>query len=167
MTEKTTSKDQLLARYAAGYGQLSELLEGLSESDLNRAVAADQWPIRKIVHHLADGEPVYGLLIKIAVGTPGSKVRLGDYPGNEPWSEALHWANRAIEPAVALFKAQREDTTALLRQRPDAWDQQIRFEMPQEQDEISMTVTQMIQVLVDHLDEHAAEIEDIRKKHNL
>jgi hypothetical protein len=167
MTTSLNDLDSLLARYAAGPDGVDAALSGLAEADLDRAIDRGQWTIRQIVHHLADGEPVYNLLVKLAVAVPGSTVNLGEYPGNDPWAEAMGWHERPVKPSLALLRACREDVAGLLRLRAGSWEHTVVFAMPEGQEDMVLPVHQMIRVLVDHLDEHLGEIAAIRQKHGL
>ena len=68
MSEQTQSRDQIIARYAAGIEAVDEALAGLAEADLDLAREAGKWTIREIVHHIADAENLWELAVKSAAG---------------------------------------------------------------------------------------------------
>ncbi len=68
MINRGGSIAEILARYADGPTLLDSALAGLSETDLDLALSADSWSIRQIVHHLADGDDIWKICIKAALG---------------------------------------------------------------------------------------------------
>jgi hypothetical protein len=76
MPEETISPAETLALYISGPDRLQAVLAGLSEMELDSCCAPGEWTIRKIVHHLADGDDIWSMCIKVALGAPGSSLLL-------------------------------------------------------------------------------------------
>jgi hypothetical protein len=66
-----TTRAQLIARYAQGYGIVAALATRLTNAQLDR-VPADGWSARQIVHHLADSEMTSAIRLRrlVAEDTP-------------------------------------------------------------------------------------------------
>ena len=157
MPDQAMSPEEVLALYAAEADRLEAALADLPEASLDVSLAAGEWTIRQIVHHLAEGETVWSVYLRMALGAPGSTARLDWYPGNEAWADALDYANRPVEPAVMLFKAQRAYNAQLLRHLSDRWEQHI---IVRDQE---MTVGAIVGLLAEHAVEHVGEIRKIRE----
>ena len=82
------SPHERLALLAAGADALAAALDGLSEADLDRSPAPGAWTIRQIVNHLADGETIWSIFLRMALGVPDASAQLEWYPGNEAWAGA-------------------------------------------------------------------------------
>jgi len=81
-----SDRDAIVARYAAGPGQLHAAIAGLSEEGLDVAERDNDWTIRQIVHHVADGDDLWKGFVKQAMGHPGSRFELQwywDWPQTE------------------------------------------------------------------------------------
>jgi len=83
------SPHERLALLAAGADALAAALDGLSEADLDRSPAPGAWTIRQIVNHLADGETIWSIFLRMALGVPDASAQLEWYPGNEAWAGAM------------------------------------------------------------------------------
>jgi hypothetical protein len=151
------SPHERLALLAAGADALAAALDGVGEADLDRSVAPGAWTVRQIVHHLADGETVWSLHLRMALGVPGASAQLEWYPGNEEWAGALDYAGRPIEAAVALFRAQRLYTAHLLEHVGQRWEQCVLV------GDRPMPVVDIACLLTVHAAEHVAEICRIRE----
>jgi hypothetical protein len=68
--------EAIIANYGNCPGQLAAALLGLSEADLDLRTSAEGWSIREIVHHIADGDDMWKIFIKQAIGNPGSEFFL-------------------------------------------------------------------------------------------
>jgi hypothetical protein len=105
--------------------------------------------------------------IKRAMAATGVFVAPSKYPGNQAWGKALAHDKRPIQGALALLKAHRHIIAELAACFPDKWGCYITYPTPGEKEIGKITVGQMIRMVTDHLDEHLATIEAIRKKHNM
>lgn len=121
-TVRAIDRETALAAYEIGPERLRAALAGLSDAGLDQPQAPGEWSIRQIVHHLAEGEPVWVRCIVFAIGNPGCTVVLSGYTNNDDWATALDYAGRPVEAAVDLFAASRRYVAQLLRHLPTAWE---------------------------------------------
>jgi hypothetical protein len=168
MSEQRRHKEEIIADYADGPNRLETAIAGLSETDLDIALSSDSWTIRQIVHHIADGDDIWKVFIKRAVGDPGGEFSLAWYwqrPQDE-WPKQWAYGERAIEPSLALFRAGRRHIGQLLEHIPGVWEQSLRIPWP-DREEQEADVRWVMEMLTRHIDEHLAEIRRIRDAHNV
>ena len=165
MTQQPPDPNTILARYAEGPAQLEAALEGLAEADLDAALTADTWTIRQIVHHVVDGDDLWKVCIKMALGNSGARFDLQwywDLP-QDRWVQRWDYAGRAIEPALALLRANRRHVAQLLRQIPDGWERHVLIKWPGRQEEERITVGYVVEMQAGHLLGHVDDMRRIRE----
>jgi uncharacterized damage-inducible protein DinB len=168
MTKQTHNREEILDRYAQGPGQLEAALAGLSDVDLDAALTDDTWTIRQIVHHIVDGDDLWKAVIKAALGSSRglfSFLWYWDIPQDE-WAERWDYAGRAIEPALALLRANRRHIVQLLQGRPAAWEHYALITL-RDGEERPTSVGYVVEMQADHLLSHIDDIRRIRQAHDL
>ena len=168
MVSKIDTHETILAQYIEGPAQLESALAGLTESDLNLALTADSWSIRQIVHHLADGDDIWKICIKAALGNNDGLFTLQwywDKPQME-WSENWHYASRNIKSSLALLHANRHHTMELVQQTPDVWEKSIFLQRPDGQNE-RIIVGWILEMQARHVVEHIKDIKAIRNTYKV
>ena len=169
MTQQPPDQNTILVRYAEGPAQLEAALEGLAEEDLDVALSADTWTIRQIVHHIVDGDDLWKACIKIALGNSGTTFDLQwywDLP-QDRWVQRWDYAGRAIEPSLALFRANRSHVAQLLQQITDGWERYVLIKWPGRQEEERITVGDVVEMQANHLLGHVDDIRLIREARGL
>jgi hypothetical protein len=168
MTEQPRDPEAILARYADGPSQLEAAVAGLAEEELDLAQSADTWTIRQIVHHVVDGDDIWKIGIKAALGNSAGTFTLQwywDRPQDE-WVKSWDYAGRDIEPSLALFRANRRHTVQLLRRIPDAWEGSMSIEWPNGQKE-QIAVGYIVEMQAGHVLSHVEDIRTIRQTHGV
>lgn len=167
LNQLDTSKT-MLTQYAYGPSLLDSALAGLSESDLDLALNADSWSIRQIVHHIVDGDDLWKICIKTALGNSEALFSLRWYTvkSQMEWSENWAYTRRSIEPSLAMFHANRRHIVDLLEHIPGACEKSIRFQ-PSTTPEMCITILDVIELHIRHLSEHIETIQAIRKAHGI
>ena len=168
MTEQMHSPCEILAHFADGPAQLAAAVTGLAELDLNLAQAVGTWTIRQIVHHIVDGDDVWKICLKAALGNSNGVFTLQWYweMPQDTWVDRWKYAERSIEPSLALFQASRRHVVQLIQQIPDAWTRSIHFKWPHES-EGQISVGSIIELQANHAAGHIDDIHRIRQGHNL
>ena len=113
MSPKDLSQDELVVLYKEGAEKLEAILAGLPKDGLDESHGPEEWTIKQILHHIVETEEVFGLCLKVAVGSPGSIFNCSWYPGNDEWVANMDYSNRDVEDSLVLFKAYRCHFTAL------------------------------------------------------
>ena len=159
--------EALLASYARGPAALDEALTAAEGEVLDVASPDGGWTIRQIVHHITDGDDLWKTCIQAALGAHCEEDRSSgravfslqwywDLPQDE-WAERWAYAQRGLEPALALFAANRRRTVQLLRQVPGSLAHCIVVRWPSGQEQ-EVTVGWVIEMQTRHAEDH---IEDI------
>jgi len=152
----------VLSDYLAAPQRLAQVLAGLDDSTLNRSRQADSWTIRQLVHHIVDGDDVWSIGIKGAIGNPDGVFTLQwywDVP-QTTWAEKWHYADRDVQPSLELFKANRLHIAQLLEVVPEAWDRAITISSRGHDDERA-SVAEIVAMQARHALEHLQGIEAI------
>ena len=168
MGEQMGEREASIARYADGPDQLEAALAGLPEDGLDIAESDDAWTIRQIVHHVADGDDIWKVFIKRAIGNPGGRFDLQwywDKPQDE-WVQSWAYASRAIEPSLALFRANRGHIVQLLECSPAAWEQSLVVRWPSGE-EHQVSVAWVVEMQARHVPGHVDDIQRTRQVHGV
>ena len=122
-------RDAAICRYREGPTLLEEIVKGLKDSDLDARPAGGGWSIRQIVHHIADGDDIWKLAIKMAIGNEQAEFSLEWYRTltQEDWADRWAYNKRSIDASLSLLKAGREHILQILQRVPDAWDRAAAF----------------------------------------
>ena len=103
------SADQksVMDRYMAGPPLLAGTVAGLAGGDLDRAVRPGGWTIRKIVHHISDGDDLWKTAIKHALGSIRTEFSLDWYRelSQDDWTERWAYIQRPVEESLALLQS--------------------------------------------------------------
>jgi DinB superfamily len=138
---------------------VQDALVGATVEDLDRsAPQADAWSARQIVHHLADSETNSYLRLRRLIADEGvPQIQGYDEPR---WAVRLHYAERPIEPSMAVFVAVRHASAELLDSLGDRvdWD---RAGVHSESG--PYTIDDWLRVYADHAHEHADQIRRARE----
>jgi hypothetical protein len=155
-----------LADFIGIADELVATVGALSDTELDLSRGPGQWSIRQIVHHLADDGDVWSLCIKKAIATPGASIRFEGFPGNEPWADALDFAERDIAFTLQLIIAHRQYLADLIRDL-DAWEKPVKLVDAQGELQREITVREIVGMLTDHMATHVATIRAICEAHGV
>src|SRR5512140_663012 len=116
--------DRDISRYREGPDLLEQAVTGLQDSELDARPAGGGWSVREIVHHLADGDDIWKMGIKAALGNDQAEFDLGWYASQPQltWSERWAYSRRSIGASLSLLRASREHVVQLLASVPEAWN---------------------------------------------
>jgi len=116
-----TTRQELIARYRAGYEQVRLALEGCSDADLDRRPGPGRWTAREIVHHLADSEMTSAIRLRRLIAEDATTIHGYD---QDEFARRLFYG-RPIAASLAAFKAARDSTVEILeRLTPEQWARQ-------------------------------------------
>ena len=117
----------VIARYREGPALLEDAVMNLTDADLDATPSGGGWTIREIVHHVVDGDDIWKLGIKMAMGNDGAEFALGWYGGmsQQTWGERWAYSRRSLGASLSLLKAIRTHVLQLLESVPDAWDRSV------------------------------------------
>jgi hypothetical protein len=116
-----TTRQELIARYRAGYEQVRLALEGCSDADLDRRPGPGRWTAREIVQHLADSEMTSAIRLRRLIAEDAATIHGYD---QDEFARRLFY-DRPIAASLAAFKAARDSTVEILeRLTPEQWGRQ-------------------------------------------
>lgn len=162
MIDIPPDRSLVLSDYLAAPYRLTEIVSGLAAAALNRSLRSDTWTIRQLVHHIVDGDDVWSVGIKAAIGNPDGVFTLQwywDVP-QTTWAKKWHYADREVQPSLDLFRANRQHIAQLLGAVPEAWNRTITIRWVGHEDEPA-SVAEMIGSQARHALGHIKEIEAI------
>lgn len=162
MTDPIDHNNDLIDRYAGCPALLDETLNGLAESDLDLTEAGEGWSIRQYIHHIADGDDIWKLFIKRAIGCQQGTFHLEWYwqmPQDE-WAKAWNYAGRSVEPSLEMFRANRAYIAQLLYQVPGALEKRLAVYLPDGKEELA-SVEDVVAMQTRHVEGHVQDIQRI------
>jgi hypothetical protein len=112
-------RNELIAKYAAGYDEVVRALEGLSAEDLTAHPIDGKWSAAEIVQHLADSEMTSAIRLR--------RLLVEDKPEIQGYNQDLFatrllYNDRDIAPALHAFRGARATTVQLLeRMTAEDW----------------------------------------------
>jgi len=112
-------RPEKIAQYAAGYGEVSKALEGMSHDALIAHPIAGKWSACEIVHHLADSEMTAATRLRLLVAIDNPLILGYD---QDQFAQRLYY-DRPIAASLEAFKAARRSTVEILERMTDAdWE---------------------------------------------
>ena len=152
----------VMARYREGPALLEEAVMNLTDADLDATPSGGGWTIRQIVHHVVDGDDIWKLGIKMALGNEQAEFALGWYWGmsQQTWGDRWAYSRRSLGASLSLLKAIRTHVLQLLESVPDAWDRAVVVrERDGEMEQVPVGF--VIQMQADHVLHHIKRIRGI------
>ena len=149
-------RNELIAKYAAGYDEVINALNGFPADSLGAHPLPGKWSAREIVHHLGDSESFSaGRLRKLLVE---DNALIQGYDQDE-YATKLHYNERDMAPALEAFRAARETTTQLLGLMTEAdWKREGTHS-----ESGRYTTENWLTIYAAHAHNHAAQIKRLRE----
>jgi hypothetical protein len=104
-------RQELIARYADGYDEVVESLEGFPSEQLTAHPLPGKWSATEIVHHLADSEMTGALRLRQLLEEDSPTIYGYDQDNR---AVRLKYNERDIAPALDALRGARAVTTQLL-----------------------------------------------------
>ena len=159
------NKSEVLELFKQGPGILENTLAGLSDVELDYVPSNGGWTIRQIVHHLVDGDDLWKIYIKMALGNEQAEFTLQWYlalPQTE-WANRWNYEKRSIDKSLTLLRAIRDHILQLLEYVPDGWTKSAKFRDSDGEIKV-MPVGFVIQMQANHVVHHVKKITAIREE---
>ncbi|HTM54897.1 MAG TPA: DinB family protein [Pirellulales bacterium] len=148
---------QLVERYAAGATQLRPAIAGLSREQLNALPVPGTWSIQQIVLHLMDSDLIASDRMKrVAVET--KEPTLIGYD-ETAFGKGLFYEELDTQMACDVFEKNRQLTAEILRRLPE----QAFARTGNHNERGRVTLTDLLQTYVDHLEHHLKFVREKRK----
>jgi hypothetical protein len=153
----TAERTALIDRYAAGPAEVLAALADITAEELDRRPAAGGWTAREVTHHLADSETNSYVRLRRMLAVDGADIQ--DYDEAAWAASPLLGYDGPVELPLAVFRAVRESSAALLRQLDAA--EFARGGHHPEHDRYSVQI--WLQIYADHAYDHAEQIRRARR----
>jgi uncharacterized damage-inducible protein DinB len=157
-----------LGRYVGVVDRLEASVHDLGEMGLDLSLSPESWTIRQVVHHVVDGDDIWKINIKAALGRPERVLSVQwywDVP-QDAWAETWGYADRALSPSLDLLRASRRHIVQILGQLPGSLDRSATFRWPS--GEVTrLTVGDLVAMQTDHVSHHTGDIRAIREMYGL
>jgi uncharacterized damage-inducible protein DinB len=149
-------KADLVEQYAAGADRMAQAIAGLSRDDLAALPVPGTWSIQQIVLHLMDSDLISSDRMKRVIAEENPTLIGFD---ETAFARGLFYEALDAGLAADIFAKNRRLTAEILRRVPDeAFD---RFGTHSERGRV--TLTQLVQGMVDHLEHHLRFLLDKRR----
>jgi uncharacterized damage-inducible protein DinB len=158
-------RDRALCQFREGPTLLEHTVMGLQDSQLDFKPSGGGWSIRQIVHHIVDGDDLWKLGIKMAIGNEQAEFSLGWYASQtqDTWADRWAYNQRSIGTSLSLLKAIREHVLQLLASVPGAWDCAVVVRSRKGEIE-RVPIGSVIQMQADHVFHHLERIRAILRE---
>jgi uncharacterized damage-inducible protein DinB len=151
----TTTRQQLIAQYKAGYDEIVKALEGASDAELDRRPGPGTWSARDVVHHLADSEMTSAIRLRRLLAEENPVIVGYD---EAEFARKLHY-DRPIAASLEAFRWARVTTAELLDRMSEAdWSR-----AGTHSESGRYPVTRWLELYAEHAIKHAAQIRRARR----
>lgn len=159
------NQNEILESFRQGPSILENALSGLTESELDYLPSNGGWTIRQIVHHISDGDDLWKIAIKMALGNEQAQFTLNWYQAfpQIEWSKFWSYENRPIDVSLSLLRANRDHILQLLDHVTGGWIKSVQFLNSNGEIE-AVPVGFVIQMQTDHVVHHVRRIKIIREE---
>lgn len=148
----TRTRTARIDAYEAAASSLRDAVANVPEAALAWTPSPDEFSIREIIWHLADGEVVNATRLRYALAEPDAEISGYD---EQAWVRSLGYIARPLAQAVAVFEALRAANTSLLRLlSDDAWTRAAR----RSDDGSAYTAETFLERTAAHLSDHAGQL---------
>jgi hypothetical protein len=111
-----SERNELITKYAAGYDEVINALEGFPKDKLTANLIPGKWSAAEIVQHLADSEMTSAIRLR--------RLLVEDHPviqgyDQELFATRLLYNERDLAPALEAFRGARATTAQLLERMTD------------------------------------------------
>lgn len=148
-------RNDLIARYAAGYEEVAQALNGFPAESLGAHPIPGKWSAREIVHHLGDSESTSAFRLRKLLVEDNAIIEGYD---QDRFATRLRYNERDMAPALEAFRSARESTLQILKtMSEDDWQ---RTGTHTESGEYS--TEKWLKIYADHAHNHADQIRRLR-----
>jgi hypothetical protein len=149
-------RSELIAKYAAGYDEVMNALNGFPADSLGAHPIPGKWSAREIVHHLGDSESFSAGRLRKLLTEENAVIQGYD---QDLYAKKLRYNERDMAPALEAFRSARETTTQLLGlMTDDDWQREGTHT-----ESGKYTTENWLTIYAAHAHDHAAQIRRLRE----
>ncbi|HMD48062.1 MAG TPA: DinB family protein [Bryobacteraceae bacterium] len=141
----------LLERLRRGAELVAVSITGAAGSEVDYVPEPGKWSIRQIVAHLSDAEIVATMRVRQLIAEENPKLEAWD---ENAWAANLDYARRKPSQSLETFRRIRGENYELLKDLPAA-----AFDRAgQHSQRGQITLRQLLQLMAEHAENHAAQL---------
>ena len=153
-------RNDLIAKYAAGYDEVAQALDGFPAESLTAHPIPGKWSAREIVHHLGDSEGTSAFRIRKLLAEDNAIIEGYD---QDQFATRLRYNERDMTPALEAFRAARESTVPILKlMSEEDWKG-----VGKHTESGRYTTENWLTIYANHAHNHAAQIRRLREALNV
>ena len=146
----------LIAKYAAGYEEVMNALNGFPADSLAAHPIPGKWSAREIVHHLGDSESTSAWRLRRLLVEENPLIQGYD---QDQFANKLRYNERDMAPALEAFRVARESTVQILDlMTEDDWKR-----AGTHSESGPYTTENWLEIYARHAHNHAAQIQRLRE----
>ena len=149
-------RNDLIAKYAAGYDEVAQALDGFPAESLNAHPIPGKWSAREIVHHLGDSESTSAFRLRKLLAEDNAIIEGYD---QDQFATRLHYNERDMTPALEAFRAARASTVPILNMMSEEDWQRVGTHTESGR----YTTEKWLTIYASHAHDHAAQIRRLRE----
>jgi hypothetical protein len=150
----------LIARYAAGYEEVAQALNGFPAESLGARPIPGKWSVREIVHHLGDSESTSAFRLRKLLVEDNAIIEGYD---QDQFATRLRYNERDMAPALDAFRSARETTLQLL----NAMSEEDWQRTGTHTESGAYSTEKWLTIYANHAHDHADQIRRLREVLNL
>ena len=148
-------RKDLIAKYAAGYDEVMNALNGFSADTLGAHPIDGKWSAREIVHHLGDSETTSAIRLRKLLVEDNPLIQGYD---QDQFATKLRYNERDMAPALEAFRCARESTMQVIDlMTDDDWNR-----AGTHSESGAYSTEDWLQIYAAHAHNHAAQIRRLR-----
>ena len=148
-------RKDLIAKYAAGYDEVMNALNGFSADTLGAHPIDGKWSAREIVHHLGDSETTSAIRLRKLLVEDNPLIQGYD---QDQFATKLRYNERDMAPALEAFRCARESTMQVIDlMTDDGWKR-----AGNHTESGPYSTEDWLQIYAAHAHNHAAQIRRLR-----
>ena len=149
-------RNDLIAKYAAGYDEVMNALDGFPADSLGARPIPGKWSAREIVHHLGDSESTSAWRLRKLLVEDNPLIQGYD---QDAFASRLRYNERDMAPALEAFRCARESTMQVLQlMTDDDWNR-----AGTHSESGHYTTEDWLTIYAAHAHNHAAQIHRLRE----
>ncbi len=152
-------RNDLIAKYAAGYDEVMNALRDFPSDSLGAHPIPGKWSAREIVHHLGDSESTSAWRLRRLLVEDNPLIQGYD---QDEFATRLRYNERDMAPALEAFRVARETTMQVINlMNEEDWKR-----AGTHSESGAYTTEDWLRIYAMHAHNHAAQIQQLRQALN-
>ena len=106
---------------------IENVIEGLTEDELDARGGPNGWSIRETVHHLVEANLVAASIVIAALGKSGCTYDWSWLNPDSAWMERMGYRTAPVKPAIETLRALTRHLSGVIEAAPDATRREVKL----------------------------------------